>query len=103
MDYYLTKFKDRNPEETIEIIKNFFTSFGYEIHIEQNIESEIHTWSNYIELLMNGVHFMGACGKGMTNSYSLASGFAELYERFCNKMPTVSNLWIMNKMIEISN
>ena len=103
MDYYLTKFKDRNPEETIEIIKNFFTSFGYEIHIEQNIESEIHTWSNYIELLMDGVHFMGACGKGMTNSYSLASGFAELYERFCNKMPTVSNLWIMNKMIEISN
>lgn len=103
MDYFDIKYKDRNPEETIQIIKNFFISLGYEIHIMQNMESEIHTWSNMIKLSMNGKDYMNSCGKGMTNEYALASGYAELYERFCNKMPVLSNLYMMNKIIEISN
>lgn len=40
-----------------------------------------------------------ANGKGMTESYSLASGYAELYERFCNKTFFIANpYWIKSYM-----
>ena len=51
---------------------------------------------------MDGIHFQGSCGKGVTEELALASGYAELYERFCNRMPHINNLNLINKMTEIS-
>ena len=80
------KYKERKPQETIEIIKNFFEEKGYSIEITSNYKSESSTWSCHIILTLNGNEILGSNGKGTTEDYSMASGFAELYERFCNSI-----------------
>ena len=81
-----THYKEKNPEETIQNIKDFFTQNGFTL-IESDVhESEAGTWYCRIELFKNDICFHGTNGKGMNRIYSLASGYAELYERFCNKM-----------------
>ena len=37
-------------------------------------------------LLLNNKVIFTSNGKGVTKEYALASGYAELYERFCNKL-----------------
>lgn len=79
------KFKDRNPEETVKIIENFFNKKGYKVEIVQKCESEAGTFSFGLSLYKNRVKILHSSGKGMSEAYALASGYAELYERFCNK------------------
>ena len=79
------KFKDRNPEETVKIIDNFFRERGYKIEIIQQSKSEAGTFSFGLVLYKNRTKILHSSGKGMTEAYALASGYAELYERFCNK------------------
>lgn len=79
------KFKDRNPEETVKIIDNFFRVRGYKVEIISKLESEAGTFSFGLALYKNKVKILHSSGKGMTEVYALASGYAELYERFCNK------------------
>ena len=81
---YDNKYKDRTPEETIQILKNFFTSKNFQLKLVSNIKSEAGTWSCRWEIYYNNIFILGQNGKGINETYSLASGLAELYERFCN-------------------
>lgn len=78
------KYKDRDPLETVEIIKNFFKSEGYEPEIFIIEETKAGTfWCRVIIKDKYGNMVLGQNGKGATFEYCLASGYAELYERYC--------------------
>lgn len=85
-----TKYKARTPEDTISIIKNFFEERGYTL-TEVTFQTEAGTWTVHIELFDKGFYILQSNGKGMTKLFSLASGYAELYERYCNMHPILSN------------
>lgn len=90
-------FKERNPLETIEIVKKFFNNKNLKIYEESFRESEIGTYSNRFELTtQTGLKILGANGKGMTPEYCKASGLGELYERFCNFCMNISNNFFTN-------
>lgn len=78
-------WKERKPEETIQIIKDFFNTCGYHIKLYGNEKTEAGTWHCSVFLYKNKQFIMQTNGKGMTEAYSQASAYAELYERFCNK------------------
>lgn len=80
---YQTKFKDRLPQETINIITDFFTKRGYRIVVTP-LQSECGTWSCVVKLYYKNQYIQYQNGKGVTKEYAIASGLAELYERFCN-------------------
>ena len=91
MDNYINKFKTRKPEETVSCIKKFFQEKNFHIK-ESNYVTEADTYYSRIELLDNNNDLiLRANGKGMTESYSKASGYAELYERYCNKIDLFTN------------
>lgn len=80
----LNKYKDRSPEETINIIKKFFDEQDMVIFEKTNKKSESGTWWCNLILFYHGNYIGHSNGKGVTELYSKASGYAELYERFCN-------------------
>ena len=80
-----THYKDRDPLETINILIDFFTQKGFEIQMPVLFQSEIGTWTCHIEIYSNEFKIEQANGKGVSKEYCLASGYAELYERFCAK------------------
>jgi len=84
------KFKERNPSETVSVIKNFFKNLGYEITDIQQ-KTDVGTYFCHVCLYCNGNSYLETNGKGMTNEFSLASGYAELYERYCNLAVFESN------------
>lgn len=86
----INRFKDRKPEETIQIVKKYFEDKGYKI-VEEITTSECNTWSCQIMLSINDRFLFGANGKGVTKEYALASGYAEMFERFSNKICIYSN------------
>ena len=98
---FTNKYKDRTPEETIEIIKSFFYRNKLEIKVVENRKTEIGTYSCHVELYKGHNLVLGTNGKGMTEIYSLASGYAELYERFCNKMNYIASVFALRKMEEL--
>lgn len=66
------------------------------IDVVQNIKSEINTWSCSIQLYDKDKNkILHTNGKGMSEEFSLASGYAELYERFCNLKSTIINDFII--------
>ena len=78
------KYKDREPMETVQIIKDFFESEGYQTKVFLNVKTDINSyWCRIILLDKNNQEILGQNGKGTTLEYSLASGYAELYERYC--------------------
>lgn len=78
------KYKDRLPEDTISIIKNFFSKKGFKIE-EAMIKNPMpNIWWCRVILKYNNIEIQGANGKGATKCYALASGYAELYERYCS-------------------
>lgn len=77
-------FKDRNPNDTINIIKQFFYDRGYEIKFNY-VSSPIGVESCHLKLFKDDIYIMKSNGKGMDKNYALASGLGELYERFCGK------------------
>ena len=91
------KYKDRNPEDTINLIKEFFNKNGYEIKIEDDRQSEAGTWFCHVLLLKNSYLILAANGKGINELYSQASGLSELYERFCNKISYIQNYYANQK------
>lgn len=94
-------FKDRSPNDTIQIIQNFFNNYNFSIKIIVDNQAESSTYFSRVELYKNNIFIIGANGKGMTKLYSLASGFSELYERFCNKVFFLSNLTANKKISSI--
>lgn len=95
-------YKERNPLETVQLITNFFINKGYELKLTSLQESEIGTWTCHVEIFKGNIKIQHAHGKGATKEYCLASGHAELYERFCNKALHVSNYTFMKKFVEES-
>ena len=78
------KYKDRDPIETVKIINDFFTSLGYYIKIDPQMETSVDTFWCHLDLFdSNNRIIIGTNGKGTTLEYCLASGHAELYERYC--------------------
>ena len=96
------KYKDLEPKKTIENIKNFFKSKNLEIihYVFQSQESS--TWSCYVKLLSYNQVILQTCGKGQTEEFALASGYGEMYERFCNYLNIIFNPISYNLMIENS-
>lgn len=85
------KYKERSPEETIKIIKQFFNDKGYITKIFNNIKSESGSWHCAVELFKNDKLILTTYGKGVNDIYSQASGYAELFETFCNQWAFVKN------------
>ena len=77
-------YKDRDPKETIEIIKNFFTNRGLTIQEVLFQKSEAETYASRIEIYYKHLMIVGSNGKGLTPELCWASAYAESYERFCN-------------------
>lgn len=97
---FQNKYKERSPEETITIIKNFFNKKGFVVREAFNQKKDnIDIWSCGLELYYNNNLILRSNGKGMSQTYSLASGYGELYERFCNKTLWINNPFIFDKII----
>lgn len=94
------KFKERSPIETVQIIKDFFAKRGFDLRMTTCFQSEAGTWTCHIDLYKNHIKLLGANGKGMTYDFCLASGHAELYERFCNMSPHKRNLMFMREYMK---
>ena len=76
-------YKDRNPEDTIKIITDFFAQYNMQIQCMHNFQSEVDTYSAAYQLIYNSEVVMTSNGKGETIIYAQASGYSEMYERFC--------------------
>lgn len=76
------KYKERKPEETINILLDFFKDLNFDI-IYRLTENDCKTWSANIKLYKNSELYFFSNGKGVNPEFALASGLAEMYERFC--------------------
>ena len=85
------KYKDRDPMETVSIIHSFFVYKGFNIQVERLAETECGTWGCVVILFANDQFIFSQNGKGATREFALASGYAELFERFCNKLGIYNN------------
>ena len=99
---FQNKFKERPPSETVEIIRNFFQERGYEIRTEKIEKNEIDCYTTCYTLNLNGQNILHVNGKGVNELFAAASGHAELYERFCNKIPYIRNSHFMNNFMELN-
>lgn len=95
---YNNKYKERLPLDTIEIIQKFFNQNNFNIKVVELQENNSSTWSAHLELYFKDIYILSSNGKGINKDYCLASGYAELYERFCNKIFSLPN-YISNKKI----
>lgn len=86
-----THYKERTPEQTIEIIQQFFKDKGFILKESDINQTEAGTWYNHVDIFQGDVLIGGANGKGVSREYARASGHAELYERFCNNMFFLAN------------
>lgn len=95
---YTNSYKDRAPIETYQIIKQYFDSLEFNV-IDEVWQTVAGTWSSRHILLDNTQNqIVSSNGKGMTKEFCLASGYAELYERFCLKAKYWINPIILNKV-----
>ena len=96
------KFKERQPKETINIISTFFEKRGYTIEILNIDKSESGTYFCSLSLKYKDIIVLQSNGKGTNLEYCAASGYAELYERFCNMCETISSPCFINKYKELN-
>lgn len=96
------KYKDRTPEETVSIIKKYFTDQGFTITELKCQETEVGTWSSRVIVKYNNKFIVGANGKAVNKEFCMASAYGELYERFCNRMYGLSNYPLGNIILNKS-
>ena len=77
------RFKDRDPAETVQIIKDFFESNGLVVTEQLQKKSSVGTYWCGLTLHLDGKFICRSNGKGTAPEYALASGYSELYERYC--------------------
>ena len=76
--------KDRNPEETVQMIKDILEENGIHTKITNETEYNNLWYSNRVEFAeLNG---KGTNGKGISYEYAMASGYAEFMERLQSRM-----------------
>ncbi|MBI9100164.1 MAG: YcaO-like family protein [Spirochaetaceae bacterium] len=78
-----TKFKDRDPIETVNKLKDIFTSLNISV-VEDWIDSGVN--SCYSLRVQIEKTTLGQNGKGATSDFARASGYGELYERIANDL-----------------
>lgn len=86
-----THYKEINPMQTVQNVKDFFESNNLRVVLSDNNQSEAGTWYCHLTLYLGDTILVESNGKGVTEEYSLASAHAELYERFCNGMSFIPN------------
>lgn len=101
----LNKFKDRRPEETIQIVTNFFNNIGYEVVVVDLYKTIISTWWCTLRLKdqKTNEYILGSNGKGEDENFAQASGLAELYERFCAGQFLYSNPFTYQQLVQFNN
>jgi len=77
-------YKSRHPKLTAKYITSFFQSHGFDLKYLTTFKTEIGSYSSHYELWYEGNLISTSNGKGITKDLSIASGLAEMYERFCN-------------------
>lgn len=97
------KYKDRTPEETILIIKDFFSKKGFYVY-ERNIQNPMpNIWWCNLTLKYGDINIQNANGKGTSEMFALASGYAELYERYCQFQNDIFSAKLnQNKFFELN-
>ena len=86
---------------TLKINETRYTTV--EIITESNSCShESKLWSTRFSLRYNGKIILYANGKGVSENFAKASGYAELYERYCNRSYYLNNPFLFNKIIQDS-
>lgn len=88
-----THYKEISPEQTVKNVKKFFESHGLRLEEMDVNQSEAGTWYCHVDVYKGDTKLEGANGKGVSYEYAMASGYAELYERFCNGMAFLGNPW----------
>lgn len=81
------KYKDRSPEDTVNLLGDFFAKMGLEIREWDEMKSDsginnVH-WT-YVDAYYQGRLVAHSNGKGTSLAFSRASGYAELFERLMN-------------------
>lgn len=100
---FANKYKDRMPEETVEIIDNFFKSKNYTVEITEIKEPIPNIWWCHLELKYNNTFIAFSNGKGASKAFALASGYSELYERYCNFSSSIPGCKInQHKLFELN-
>lgn len=86
----MMRFKDRDPAETVEIIRRFFAALSDEMVLTESemLDGEIGVYSLSLQLRKGRTLLLQTNGKGMQPAFARASAYAELYERFCNRHGT---------------
>ena len=75
------KYKDNGPEDTVHRIRQILEQIGLKTAVEWTSCGLEGAYSNRVTLFPTEI---GANGKGTSESYALASGYAELIERLEN-------------------
>ena len=78
------KFKERKPNETINLLYNFFQGKNCIVKKVHEVKSEVDTYSCVFKLFYRNICILKTSGKGLSKELAEASGLSELYERFCN-------------------
>ncbi len=93
-------YKERQPKDTIQIIEQFFNRKGLQLKLAYSGKTEINTWTCAYQLIYNNKIIQTANGKGITEDLSIASCYAEMYERFCMNVYSIPlNPIIINDVI----
>lgn len=83
-------YKENTPVETVDKLKKILADINIETEEHWQEESSIGTWA--LRVVLKGTN-IGTNGKGVTKEYSLASAYAELFERYQNDLlGNVSNM-----------
>ena len=99
---YNTKYKDRDPEETIALVQKFFKDNGLTIKQSMLRRESSSTWTASLAAYYYDIPVATSNGKGTSEKFCLASAHAELYERFCNKIFSFMNPILYNRVIKKS-
>lgn len=84
-EFYNKRYKDRNPLDTINLIKNILKEIG--IRTEEKFgDSGVGTYWVHIRGFYKNVFVGASNGKGSAKEFALASGYAEFMERLQNQL-----------------
>lgn len=81
LDY--SKHKDRDPRQTVQTIRGILEGIGLKANLRWTSHQFDGTHSNRVTVEGTSI---GSNGKGTTEEYAMASGYAELMERIQNKL-----------------
>ena len=97
---YSQHYKEISPIDTVNNIKNFLEERGFTCVEEALRQEQSTTWSLVLSLEYKGHFVLKTYGKGVTKEFARASGYAEMYERFCNGMHYLCNPFLCAEKIE---